>query len=101
MRFSVILRYVGTVMLCVAAFMALSAVISFVNDVDTGFYPLLLSSLLTLLLGAFPMLFVRKAQNITNKEGFTIVVGSWVISCVVGMFPYLIFFFRWCSPQRE
>ncbi len=90
MRFSVILRYVGTVMLCVAAFMALSAVISFVNDVDTGFYPLLLSSLLTLLLGAFPMLFVRKAQNITNKEGFTIVVGSWVISCVVGMFPYLI-----------
>ena len=90
MRFSVILRYVGTVMLCVAALMALSAVISFVNNVDTGFYPLLLSSLLTLLLGAFPMLFVRKAQNITNKEGFTIVVGSWVLSCVVGMFPYLI-----------
>ena len=90
MRFNVILRYIGTVMLCVSAFMALSAGISFVNNVDTGFYPLLLSSLLTLLLGAFPMLFVRKAQSITNKEGFTIVVGSWVVSCVVGMFPYLI-----------
>ena len=90
MRFNVILRYIGTVMLCVSAFMALSAGISFVNNVDTGFYPLLLSSLLTLLLGVFPMLFVRKAQSITNKEGFTIVVGSWVVSCVVGMFPYLI-----------
>lgn len=89
MRFSVILRYVGTVMLCLSAFMAVSAGISLVSD-DTGFYPLLLSALLTLLLGAFPMIFVSKADNITTKEGFMIVVGSWVLSCVVGMFPYLI-----------
>ncbi|MBQ5752944.1 MAG: TrkH family potassium uptake protein [Alistipes sp.] len=90
MRFSIILRYVGTVMLCVSAFMAVSAGISFWNNSDSGFYPLLLSSLLTLLLGAFPMLFVPKAESITNKEGFIIVVGSWVLACVVGMFPYLI-----------
>ena len=89
MRFSVILRYVGTVMLCLSAFMAVSAGISFVSN-DTGFYPLLLSSLLTLLLGGFPMIFVSKSDNITTKEGFMIVVGSWVLSCVVGMFPYLI-----------
>ncbi len=89
MRFSVILRYVGTVMLCLSAFMAVSAGISLVSN-DTGFYPLLLSALLTLLLGAFPMIFVSKADSITTKEGFMIVVGSWVVSCVVGMFPYLI-----------
>ena len=89
MRYSVILRYVGAVMLCLAAFMAVSAGISFVSS-DTGFYPLLLSSLLTLLLGAFPMIFVSKADSITTKEGFMIVVGSWVLSSVVGMFPYLI-----------
>ena len=89
MRFSVILRYVGTVMLCLSAFMAVSAGISLVSN-DTGFYPLLLSSLLTLVLGVFPMIFVSKATNITTKEGFMIVVGSWVLSCVVGMFPYLI-----------
>ena len=89
MRFSVILRYVGTVMLCLSAIMAVSAGISLVSD-DTGFYPLLLSALLTLLLGGFPMIFVSKATNITTKEGFMIVVGSWVLSCVVGMFPYLI-----------
>ena len=89
MRFSVILRYVGTVMLCLSAIMAVSAGISYVSG-DTGFYPLLLSALLTLLLGGFPMIFVSKATNITTKEGFMIVVGSWVLSCVVGMFPYLI-----------
>jgi trk system potassium uptake protein TrkH len=80
---------VGTVMLCLSAFMAVSAGISLVSN-DTGFYPLLLSSLLTLVLGVFPMIFVSKTTGITTKEGFMIVVGSWIVSCVVGMFPYLI-----------
>lgn len=77
-------------MLCVSAFMMVSAAISYMNSVDSGFYPLLLSSMLTLTLGAFPMLFVPRAKSISNKEGFTIVVGSWVLASVVGMFPYLI-----------
>lgn len=89
MRVSVILRYIGTVMLCVAAFMAVSAVISFIGR-DSGSYPLLLSSLLTMLLGLFPMIFVPKTTGISTKEGFVIVVGSWLLSCVVGMFPYLM-----------
>lgn len=90
MRVSVILRYVGSVMLCVSAFMMVSAVISYINNIDSGFYPLLLSALLTFTLGAFPMLFVPRATSISNKEGFSIVVGSWVLASVVGMFPYLI-----------
>ena len=90
MRTSVILRYMGTVMLCVSAFMAMSAVISYINNVDSGFYPLLLSALLTFTLGVFPMLFVPRAGSISNKEGFSIVVGSWILATVVGMFPYLI-----------
>jgi trk system potassium uptake protein TrkH len=60
------------------------------NNIDSGFYPLLLSALLTFTLGAFPMLFVPRATSISNKEGFSIVVGSWVLASVVGMFPYLI-----------
>ena len=90
MRVSIVLRYVGTVMLCLAAFMMMAAGMSYMNGMDSGFYPLLLSALLTLTLGAFPLLFVPKAVSITNKEGFAIVVGSWVLACVVGMFPYLI-----------
>ena len=90
MRASIILRYIGTIMLCVSAFMFVSAGISYMNNVDSGFYPLLLSSMLTFTLGVFPLLFVPRAKSISNKEGFTIVVGSWVLASVVGMFPYLI-----------
>lgn len=77
-------------MLFIALFMLLSAGISYLSHVDSAFYPLLLSSLLTALLGAFPLIFVEKKDQITNKEGFGIVVGAWLVACVVGMFPYLI-----------
>lgn len=90
MRFNVILRYVGVVMLYVAAFMLVSAVISLLDGMDSSFYPLILSSLLTALLGIFPMLFVPKTEQINNKEGFCIVVGAWVLACVVGTFPYMM-----------
>lgn len=90
MRLDVVLRYVGVVMLFLAFFMLLSAGISYVSGMDSSFYPLLLSSLLTALLGAFPLIFVGKCDQITNKEGFCIVVGAWLVACVVSMFPYLI-----------
>lgn len=90
MRVDVILRYVGIVMLFIALFMLLSAGIAYLSGMDSSFYPLLLSALLTALLGAFPMIFVEGSAQLSNKEGFAIVVGSWLVACVVGMFPYLI-----------
>lgn len=90
MRIDVVLRYVGQVMLFIAAFMLLSAGISYVGGVDSSFYPLLLSALLTALLGAFPLIFVEKRVQISNKEGFCVVVGSWLVACIVGTFPYLM-----------
>ena len=90
MRIDVVFRYVGIVLLFIAAFMLLSAGISCVSGMDSSFYPLLLSALLTILLGAFPLIFVGKRDQISNKEGFCIVVGAWLVACVVGMFPYLI-----------
>ena len=90
MRFNIILRYIGTVMLYVAVVMAVSALVSYMNNMDSAFYPLVLSSLLTLMMGAFPMLFVPKADAINNKEGFCVVVGAWLLACIVGMFPYIL-----------
>ena len=58
MRFHVIIRYIGLVLLINALFLLLSAGISLANHWDTGFYPLLLSFLLTSALGAFPLIFV-------------------------------------------
>lgn len=90
MRFSVVLRYVGVVMIFIALFMLLSAGISYLSGMDSSFYPLLLSAMLTALLGAFPLIFVERQEQITNKEGYCIVVGSWLVACIVGMFPYLM-----------
>ena len=78
------------VLLLVAAFMLLSAGISYMNSVDTAYFPLLMSSLLTLLMGCFPMIFVPRSDHITNKEGYCIVVGAWIVSSIVGTFPYIM-----------
>ena len=74
----------------IAAFMFLSAVVSMLNYYDSAFYPLLLSSFLTSLMGLFPLIFAEKAEDIKIKEGYAIVVGSWLVACIVGMFPYVI-----------
>jgi trk system potassium uptake protein TrkH len=60
------------------------------NGYDSAYYPLLLSSFITALLGAFPLFFVERVDEIKTKEGYAIVVGSWLVACIVGMFPYLI-----------
>ncbi|MBR6815007.1 MAG: TrkH family potassium uptake protein [Alistipes sp.] len=90
MRYSVVIRYIGIVELVLAAFMLMSATISYVSNVDSSYAPLVMSSLLTLLLGAFPLIFVPRTDRISQKEGYCIVVGSWIVSSVVGMFPYLM-----------
>ena len=90
MRYSVVIRYIGIVELVLAAFMLMSAAIAYVSNVDSSYAPLVMSSLLTLLLGAFPLIFVPRTDRISQKEGYCIVVGSWIVSSIVGMFPYLM-----------
>lgn len=74
----------------IAAFMLAAAGVSMHNNFDSGFYPLLLSAITTAMLGIFPMIFVDKSEEVKTKEGYAIVVGSWLLACVVGSFPYLI-----------
>lgn len=42
------------------------------------------------LFGIFPLIFVPPAENINNSEGLVIVVASWLLSCLIGMIPYLM-----------
>lgn len=90
MRFSVVIRYIGIVQLVLAAFMLVAAGISYASNIDSAYSPLVMSSLLTLLMGCFPLIFVPKTDHISQKEGYCIVVGAWIVSSVVGMFPYLM-----------
>ncbi len=90
MRYSVVIRYIGIVLLVLAAFMLASAGISYVSNVDSAYTPLIMSSLLTLLIGCFPLIFVPKTDRISQKEAYCIVVGAWVVASIVGTFPYLM-----------
>jgi trk system potassium uptake protein TrkH len=89
MRPQIILRYIGIVLLFNGLFLLISCLISAFNS-DSAFFPLLYTALISALFGAFPLMFVPPTTNITNKEGFTIVILSWLLSCVVGIIPYLM-----------
>lgn len=91
MRSEVIAKYIGNSLLLVAALMGLSAAVAAFNGFDDGFYPLLDSCAATAILGAFPNIFVRSGKKITRGEGFFVVVGSWLICCLMGVTPYVMY----------
>jgi len=90
MNYKLIARYIGLALSFESAFMFLSLLVSVINGMDSSFSPLLISALVTLLVGQFPLIFVKKSEDITISDGFVITVLSWVLSCVFGMFPYLL-----------
>jgi trk system potassium uptake protein TrkH len=80
----------GLVLLVNALFMAIAVLVSALYGFDTGFSPLLLSAIITATIGSFPYIFVKKASDVATREGYMIVVISWVLSCLFGMLPYLL-----------
>lgn len=81
---------VGKALLVSALFMFLSIVVSVINGFDSAFSPLLISSMVTLIVGAFPFIFVRKAQPLSLRDGFLTIVLSWLLSFIFGMLPYVL-----------
>ncbi|MFP4556991.1 MAG: TrkH family potassium uptake protein, partial [Bacteroidales bacterium] len=69
--------------------MFVSFLISLYNS-DSAQIPLLLSCILTSLIGVFPMVFVPPSSQISHKEGYIIVVLSWILVCFFGMLPYVL-----------
>lgn len=90
MNISVVARNIGIALLFNAMFMFLSAAVSVIYDFDSAFSPLLLSGVITFTTGLFPLIFVRKHEEIHIKEGFTIIVLAWILSCLFGMLPYVL-----------
>jgi trk system potassium uptake protein TrkH len=90
MRLHIILRYAAFVLLFNAIFFLISAAISTVNS-DSAFFPLLYSAIISALFGIFPLIFVPSTTKITNKEGFIIVISGWLLSCLVGAIPYVLY----------
>lgn len=90
MNISVISRNIGIALVFNAFFMFLGVAVSVIYDFDSSFSPLFLSAVITLTAGLFPLIFVNKPDNINIREGLTIIVLSWVLSCLFGMLPYVL-----------
>ena len=83
MNVRAISRNVGVALLFEAAFMFASAIVAAINHLDSSFYPLLLSGILTFCCGIFPIVFVsRKQAEINTREGVVIILLSWVLACL-------------------
>ncbi|MBR3484696.1 MAG: TrkH family potassium uptake protein, partial [Bacteroidales bacterium] len=71
-------------------FMFLSALVAALDGFDPSFSPLLLSGILTMMVGIFPLIFVRRHKDINTKEGLAILLIAWVLSCIFSMLPYVL-----------
>lgn len=89
MRKEAIIKQVGKILLFNAFFLFISFLISlYLHESSTS--ALLFSTLLTLLFGLFPMIFVPRITELNFREGMMTVVLGWIITCVIGMLPYVM-----------
>ncbi len=89
MRAEIIVRYLGSVLLLNAVFLLIAAFISlFLGEPSTG--ELFFSAFFCIILGIFPIIFVPKTDELSFTEGMVIVVAGWVVTCIMGALPYLL-----------
>ena len=90
MNVGIISRNVGIALICNATFMFLSALVAALDNFDSSFSPLMVSGIITLNVGIFPLIFVRRKHDINTKEGLAILLFAWFLSCIFAMLPYLL-----------
>ena len=90
MNLKVISRNVGVALLVSALFMLLSVFVSLADGGDSALAPLLISFVLTFIVGVFPFIFVRKTAQISLKDGYMIIFLSWLLSFIFGALPYAL-----------
>ena len=90
MNLGVISRNVGIALICCAVFMFLSALVAALDGFDSSFSPLLLSAILTMMVGLFPIIFVRRHKDINTREGLAILLIAWFLCCIFSMLPYVL-----------
>lgn len=90
MNLGVISRNVGIALISCAVFMFLSALVAALDGFDSSFSPLFLSAVLTMMVGVFPLIFVRRNKDINTREGLAILLIAWFLCCIFSMLPYVL-----------
>ena len=92
MNIRIVSWYIGVSLLLVCALMTVSGIIACLTPDDPSAIFLFYSALITGLVGIFPLIYVRKGiHKLTFKEGNCIVVVSWILACILGMLPFLMY----------
>ena len=89
MRLHIILRTSGYVALLNSIFLFVCALLS-VYYHDSALCSLLYSAIISFLFGIFPLIYVPMPDKISNSEGLFIVVSGWLLSCMLGVLPYVL-----------
>ncbi len=89
MRAEVVIKYLGYVLLFNAVFLLISWILSvFMDPAPTT--ALLFTALICIIFGLFPLVFSANYDSISFPEGIIIVVAGWLITCTIGMLPYIM-----------
>lgn len=93
MRPTIVVRYIGLVLLICAAMMVVSAGVGLFYGGE-AVASLLASAAMLACFGAFPMVFVPRAKRLDVRESLAIVTGGWITVGIAGSLPYLL----WGDP---
>lgn len=87
--FKVVVKYSGLILLFNSLFLLIAAAISFINQ-EASFNALIISFAICTAIGILPQLLISRTPEIRLHEGLAISVFGWLITCLAGMIPYLI-----------
>lgn len=89
LRFEVVLRHIGQLLIFNTIFLVISAIISIVQKED-GVNALVFTSMISLSMGIFPVLFIPRVSAISAHEGVMISVLGWLVTCLIGSIPFIL-----------
>ena len=87
----VVVRYVGLILLILVGFMLVAGCVSCIGGPDQSTVPLFFSAFIGLIIGVFPVVFTKGVPSINRREGYAIVVIAWLLACIMGGLPYLLY----------
>ncbi|MCE5206494.1 MAG: TrkH family potassium uptake protein [Porphyromonadaceae bacterium] len=88
-RFKVVIKYLGYILLFNSLFLLIAAAISLFNN-EKSLIPLITSALICTVVGILPHLLIGKTGEIQFHEGLAISVIGWFVTCIAGMLPYVM-----------
>ncbi|HDJ33816.1 MAG TPA: TrkH family potassium uptake protein [Bacteroidetes bacterium] len=90
MRIPLIIRHIGGILLFTSLFLFIALIFSLIDRDGTSLI-FLYCTILCLIFGLFPMIFVPTSTLAINiREGIAIVVAGWFVVCLFGSLPYLL-----------